>query len=180
MKYVMAHLMFEMSKRKAYEPEGDDAAIMLHQGKVDNPSWRKDVRTCYYCGKLRHIACICSKAKYKGRENTNDVKDNNDYALATLHATHSKAICIWIIDSGATKRMTFQKVAIDTYKVIAPCNVLLGDDSALEVIGMASIIVELLVRDKIKRIGIKNALHVPKLQANLLLVSKLLSNGLKV
>lgn len=50
MKYVTICLMCEMFKKKEREPEGDDAALVLYQGKVGNPSWRKDIKTCYYCG----------------------------------------------------------------------------------------------------------------------------------
>ena len=86
-------------------------------------------------------------------------------------------MCKWI---GATKHMTFHKVALDTYKIIASRNVYLDDDGIIEIIEMDSIVVEILMRYKIKTIYIKNALHVSKLQANLLLVSKFLSNGLEV
>ena len=50
----------------------------------------------------------------------------------------------------------------------------------MKAIGMGSIVVEMMVKCKIKRIHIKDVLHVPKLQANLLSVSKFLSNGLKM
>lgn len=57
---------------------------------------------------------------------------------------------------------------------------LFGDDSIMKAIDMDFIVVGVIVRGKIKRICIKDALHVPKLKGNLLLVSKLLLSGLKV
>lgn len=45
---------------------------------------------------------------------------------------------------------------------------------------MGPIVVEVMVEGKIKRISIKDVFHVPKLQANLFLMSKVLSSGLKV
>jgi hypothetical protein len=56
------------------------------------------------------------------------------------------------------------------YEVIPTRNVHMGDDSIVEAIGMGST----------KRIRIKDVLNVPKLHANLLSVSKILSNGCKV
>jgi hypothetical protein len=56
----------------------------------------------------------------------------------------------------------------------------MGDDSIVEAIGMGSILVEVMVKGRIKRIRIKDVLHVPKLHANLLSVSKILSSGCKV
>lgn len=71
-------------------------------------------------------------------------------------------------------------MAFNTYEVISPCNVHLGDGSVGEAIGMVSIVVGVKTRSKKTTIHISNVLHVSKLQANLLLMSKLLSKGLKV
>lgn len=67
-----------------------------------------------------------------------------------------------------------------TYEVIAICNMNLNDNSIVKVIKIESIVVEAIVRGKINRICNKDAFHVHKLQAQLLLVSKLVSNDLKV
>lgn len=53
------------------------------------------------------------------------------------------------------KHMAVYEVAFNTYKVIAPGHVYLGDDSIREAIGMGSIVVKALVKDKIKIICIK-------------------------
>lgn len=52
---MIARLMHEISKRKGKETQEDDVAVMLRQDKGDNPSWRKDIKRCYNCGKPRHI-----------------------------------------------------------------------------------------------------------------------------
>ena len=49
-----------------------------------------------------------------------------------------------------------------------------------EAIKMGSIIIGVEAKGKLTRIHIMKLLHVPKLRANLLLVSKFLSKGLKV
>lgn len=81
---------------------------------------------------------------------------------------------------GATKHMTLHRATFDTYEIIAPHNVHLGDDSVVEVIGMESNVVEAIMRNDINRFCIKSALHVSKLQTNLLFVSKLVLNELKL
>lgn len=85
------------------------------------------------------------------------------------------------VDYGLGNNIThdFYKVTYHTYKVIAPLNVYLGDDSIVEEVGMGFIIVKVLMK-VIKMIYIRNVLYVSKLQAILLLLSKLLSNGLKM
>ena len=49
---------------------------------------------------------------------------------------------------GATNHITLHRVVFDTYEVIAPHNVHLGDESVVKVIGMRSIAVKAIVRVK--------------------------------
>lgn len=78
------------------------------------------------------------------------------------------------------KHITSYRAAFDTYEIIAPRHAHLGNDNFMEAIGIGCIIVEMMVKGKTKRICIKDVLHMSKLQANLLSMSKLLSNRLKV
>jgi hypothetical protein len=84
------------------------------------------------------------------------------------------------MDSGATKHMTPHRAAFDMYEVIPTRNMHMGDDTIVEAIGMGFILVEVMVKGRTKRIKIKDVLHVPKLHANLLSVSKISSSGCKV
>jgi len=89
------------------------------EGKGGTTSTHKDTKTCYYCGKPGHIALFCFKAKNnKENENANKAKDDDDYAFATKDGDHCKAICKWVMDSGATKHMTPHRAAFDMYEVI--------------------------------------------------------------
>lgn len=56
----------------------------------------------------------------------------------------------------------------------------LGDDRVSKTIGMGFIIVGIETRGKANIIHLMNVVHMPKLQANLLSVSKFLSNRLKI
>ena len=59
--------------------------------------------------------------------------------------------------------MTLHRVAIDTYEVISPRNMHLGDDSVAKVMGIGSIVVRVEMRNKIYKIYITDVLHVSKL-----------------
>lgn len=134
---------------------------------------------CYHCRKPGHIVHFCYKANNNDQENANNTK-NDDYAFSTQHKAYSNTMYKWIMDSGASNHRTSCRAAFDTYEVIASCNVYLEGNSVVKVVKLGSIIVDVMVRGKIRRVRIKDALHMPKLQANLLPLSKFLSNGLKV
>ncbi len=103
------------------------------QGRGGTTSTRKDTRTCYYCGKPGHIARFFNKAKNnKEKESANKARDDDDYAFATKDGDHCKAICKWIMDSGATKHMTPHKVAFHMYEVIPTHNVHIVEDYDLD------------------------------------------------
>lgn len=93
---------------------------------------------------------------------------------------HSEAMCKWIMYFETLKQMTFCREPLHICEVIVLCNVYLGDDNVIKVIGIGFIVVNVMVRGKIKRISIKDVFHISKLQTNLLWASKLLLNGLKV
>jgi len=76
---------------------------------------------------------------------------------------------------GSHKAHNTLLVAYEINEVMALQNVHLGDDSIVRAIGMDSIVVEVIVKGKTKKFRIEHVLHVPKLQSNVLLVSKLLS-----
>ncbi len=61
MEFVTARLTHEVSKRREKEPQGDDVAMVLTQGRGGTTSTCKDTKTCYYCGKPGHIAQFCFK-----------------------------------------------------------------------------------------------------------------------
>jgi len=74
-------------------------------------------------------------------------------------------MCERIINLKATKHMTPHWKVYYTNKVIAP------EDMHL---------VDVVVKNKMMKLRMKNVIHVPKLQANKLLVEKLLSRRLKM
>ena len=63
---------------------------------------------------------------------------------------------------------------------MSPPNMHLGNDRMAEAIKMGFIVVRVEIKDMMNKICITDVLHMPKLQANLLSVSKFLSSELKV
>ena len=84
------------------------------------------------------------------------------------------------MDSETFKHMTLQRATFDAFEVILPYNVHLGNNSVIKAIGIISIIVEAILKEKIARICIEKMFKLSKLHANFLSVSKFVSHGLKV
>lgn len=82
-------------------------------------------------------------------------------------------MCKWIMDLTVSKHINSYKAAFDTYEIITPYNVHLNDNNVIQAIKMDTIIVESILKGKIKHIRIKDVLHVFMLHANLLSVRKL-------
>ena len=118
--------------------------------------------------------------KNKERENAKNVKNDDDFTFALQHKAHLKSVYKWIMDLEATKHMILYRAAFDTYEVISLYNVRLGNDSVVETIVIRSIVINVEMKGKMNKICITNVLHMLKLQANSLLVSKLLLNEMKM
>ena len=95
------------------------------------------------------------------------------YILQFLLVLHS-------IDYEQSNAPPSTRTIINTGEVISPCNVCLGDNGVAKAIGMGSIVIGVETRGIRNRVRITNVLYMSKLQSNLLLVSTLLSNKLKV
>lgn len=106
-------------------------------------------------------------------------KADDNYTFVMRNEVYFKSICKWIMDLEASKNMTLHKATFDTYEVIISCNVYLDDNNIVQTIGMRSIVMEIILEDKIKQICINDVFYVLKLHVNLLSVNKLVSNGLE-
>jgi hypothetical protein len=86
----------------------------------------------------------------------------------------------WIRDLGATTHMSPPRADFDTFEAIWARKVFMGDDSVFQAIGRSSILVDTVDGGCTKRIRFKIVLYMPKLQSNLLLVSKIVEGGLNI
>lgn len=104
-------------------------------------------------------------------ENANNTNEDNDSTCAKQHEAYPKVMYKWIIHLGIANDMTSHMTTFNTHEVIAPFNTCLDDDNVMKMMRMDSIVVNVQMRAKIKKIHIIDALHVPKLQVNLFSVN---------
>ena len=182
MEFVTARLMHEMTKRKENEAQGEGSALVSRQGKGGTKA-AKETRTCFKCGKSGHIARFCKGSQGKDKESAHKaskVEDEEEFAFATHGGGEKANMFTWIVDSGATQHMTSHRDAFHTYQPIVGKKIYLGDNGMVEALGVGQILVEVQVKGLTKKIRMEEVLHVPKLHANLISVSKLSLGGLKV
>lgn len=183
LEFVTARLMHEVTKRKENEPQGEGSALVPRFGKGGNTKAWKDTRTCFKCGKQGHIAKFCRSNQAQGKESAHQaskVEDEEDFAFATHGGGEKADMFTWIVDSGATQHMTSHRDAFHTYQSVVGKKIYMGDNGMVEALGIGEVHVEVQDKGQPKRITIREVLHVPKLHANLLSVSKLALGGLKV
>ena len=109
---------------------------------------KKNIK-CYNCGKKGHIKKDCwSKKKSENPESSNaqgnvasTSKDGEVlYSEATATAGGRKQFTdVWLLDTGATWHMTSRREWFHNYKPISGGSVHMGDDHALEIVGIGTV-----------------------------------------
>jgi len=107
------------------------------------------------------------KKKSDEKEKTNQACDDQEQMFVTALSANDHARNNWIIDSGATQHMTFERKWFTTYESIVTRKVYMGDDTILEAIGKGSIKAIMQVGGKMLLTTITQVLHVPKMKNNL-------------
>lgn len=121
--------------------------------KFNNSNFKiKDKKSieCYFCHKLGHFARDCRKRKHTQRYKRDDNSagqmsneqrsnsDNNVFVVTEVEKDILKDIAdnqdIWLLDSGASKHMSFQKIWFDNFVEINE-SVCLGDNSTCKMKG---------------------------------------------
>lgn len=110
---------------------------------------------CYRCGKQGHMAKNCKTFVNKDQSNivssigfvaTHDVAQN---------ASHKS---IWFLDSGATSHMTYQKNIFQNLDTNYSGTVKLADEKEINVKGLGTVILDVIVQGKSRQIKLFNTL----------------------
>jgi len=110
----------------------------------------------------------CLKKKSDEKEKVNQACEDHEKMFVTALSANDHTTYDWIVDSGATQRMTFEQEWFMTYEHISPRKVFVGDDTILEAIGKGNIKATMQVGGELSHATITQVLHVPKMKNNLI------------
>ncbi|KAL5794297.1 hypothetical protein ACOSP7_002891 [Xanthoceras sorbifolium] len=149
-------------------------------GRKGHPSfkcWKRPDAKCSKCNQLGHEAVIC-KRKFQKLEADAQVADQDKEDLmfvATCFSTRSSSEC-WLIDSGCTNHMTYDRTIFKELKPTGITKVRIGNDGYISAKGKETIAITTSSGTK----TISDVLYVPDIDQNWLSVGQLIEKGLKI
>ena len=156
---------------------------------------------CETCGNIGHSASVCWGKDVNGRRppNPNKMKRNNalfardddssirlmeekDFVCLMANINDSnfpKGTSSWVVDSGCTAHICFDRSMFDTYNLITETTVEMGTKETAKVAGKGTITLGLECGSEFKVRKLENVLHVPSFEYSLLSVSAIDKKGMK-
>ncbi|GMF71040.1 unnamed protein product [Phytophthora fragariaefolia] len=124
---------------------GQAQALMTSgNGKYKGRQAQKTSSACHYCGEHGHWIAKCpvrirenAERQRPQRANVAQSEDNSGDFLFSVGSNKgaSKSSGMWLVDSGATKHMTYSKEYMKNFKKITPVDVHLADDGVVQALG---------------------------------------------
>ena len=164
-----------------------------HKGKHN---WNNEKKNkvfkgnCHNCQEKGHMARNCPKRNTenpnrKGKNGSANSAEKDDVNLITddeaLFTADSLYVSGWIIDSGATQHMTFEKNQLSDYVAFKqPCAVNLGDNRSILAYGKGTYHIVADHGDRVQNISLRDVLYLPELEKNLLSVRAMVKLGASV
>ncbi len=131
---------------------------------------------CFRCYQLGHRAVDCWRPATQERASA---ADEEDRLLVTSDKSGTSVSARWIVDSGATSHMTYQRKLLFNYKVFEqPRMVRLGNGRAMSAEGAGNVALKMLLPEQqAYAVILTDVLYVPGLRTNLLSVRAVTARG---
>ena len=177
--------------------------IKLETSALIASNSRRPVPHCGHCSKRGHVSSKCWEKfphlmpdyvrKAREREAAQKGLIASDSDIHTAHSDEqfclmtqarragaTKSDQIWIMDSGATSHMTFDRSAFHSYVDISDTTMEVGTKARTRVSGKGNVYIKVSVNNKVSSIELCNVLHVPELGYQLLSIPQVSKKGCTV
>jgi hypothetical protein len=151
-----------------------------HCNKSGHPPfkcWKRPDARCSKCNQLGHEAIIC---RFKNQKQEEDAQvanqDDEDQMFVAACFSVQTTSDHWLIDSGCTNHMTFDKSLFRNLQPTEAAKVRIGNGECIEAKGKGTIAITTNSGTK----TIADVLYVPNIDQNLLSVGQLIEKGMKV
>lgn len=140
---------------------------------------------CRYCKKYGHFKRECPKLVGRYIENHQvveviDDKTTEDKSFTVEEVNVASTHGSWMVDSGATSHMTYDRNDFVTYEEIkSKHNIIFGNKGVESAIGIGHVKIYPIVEGNVEVLTLHNVLHVPSLSRKLISVTKATQNGCK-
>ncbi|KZV43091.1 hypothetical protein F511_04483 [Dorcoceras hygrometricum] len=159
--------------KKSYPP-------CQHCGKKGHPPfkcWRRPDAQCTICNQKGHEAVICkNKNQQQGEVAHAADQEEEDHLFVATCFSGIESSENWLIDSGCTKHMTYDKYLFRELSSTTSSKVRVGNGKYITVKGKGTVAISTYAGTKL----ISDVLYVPEVDQNLLSVGQLIEKGFKV
>jgi len=143
---------------------------------------------CYYCHTFGHISHDCPELKAKKQRQdkvaaiaADDGSDSEDAICLVGNAADTDDISkSWLVDSAASAHMCWMRGCFDNYRTTTGRRVTMGDKGSVATAGVGTVVLNVIVHGKTRKIKLKKVLHVPTMGFNLMSVGMMEERGAEV
>lgn len=176
----------DKSKRKGNHHHTGNSSNAGRNRKTDK-RWsnknnqKRQEKKCYNCKEVGHFKKECPKLKDKNEQENEPEAEGEFREVAAIVAdsNFSNGSDEWILDSGATEHMSYDRSTFVNYEKLNPHRrIRYGNDGEGRGIGMGDIPVQFISKDnRRKNLLLRNVLHVPEMKRKLMSSSAITENG---
>lgn len=154
--------------------------LCQHCGKKGHPRfkcWKRPDVKCNKCNQQGHEAVICrSKVQQKGAEAQVNDQEEEDQLFVVTYFTSRGSSKSWLIDSGCTNHMTYDKELFKELSSTETKKDKIGNDENIFIKGKGTIAIASYSGTKL----ITTVLYIPDIDQSLLSIGQLIEKGFKV
>jgi len=110
-----------------------------------------------------------------------DGSDSDDAIYLVGNSADSDDISkSWLVDSAASAHMCWMRACFDDYQRSTGRSVTMGEKGSVATAGVGTVVLNVIVQGKTRKIKLENVLHVPSMGFNLMSVGMMEERGAEV